>query len=177
MNASEEYLDLVDIHDQVIGRSSRKSIYLQGLKNFRTVNLFITNPRQEILIPRRSHLKSMFPLGLDFSVGGHVAAGESYLDAMNRELTEELGEIKGLGQLHTLGILSPYDYPISSFSCFFHAELVDQDSIPAIDQNEFKEFLWLSVPEALALIELERNTHPSKDDLPVALQHFQGTLL
>lgn len=176
MKVCDEYLDLVDINDEVIGQSTRKEIYLQGLKNFRTVNLFISNSKREILIPRRSSHKTMFPLGLDFSVGGHVEAGESYWQAIDRELKEELGKIEHLGELRSLGVLSPYKVPISSFSCFFHAHVADSSSLPAIDPREFKEFLWLSVDQALALIQCEQNTHPSKDDLPVALQYFRGLL-
>ena len=44
-----------------------------------------------ILLQRRSMAKDLFPGWWDISVGGHVDAGESYDEAVVRELREELG--------------------------------------------------------------------------------------
>jgi len=74
----DEYLDLVDLQDSVIGRKLRSEVYAEHLSNFRVVNAFVLNSKGELWIPRRTADKRIFPLCLDMSVGGHVESGESY---------------------------------------------------------------------------------------------------
>lgn len=66
----DEYLDLVDPDDKVIGRKKRSEIYAEHNTNFRVVNLFIVNSKGEIWFPRRTEHKRIFPLCLDMSMGG-----------------------------------------------------------------------------------------------------------
>ncbi|HLC62782.1 MAG TPA: NUDIX domain-containing protein [Candidatus Nanoarchaeia archaeon] len=86
----DEYLDLVDENDKIIGRKERSEVYKLNLSNFRVVNAFIRNKKGLIWVPRRSASKRIFPLCLDMSMGGHVSSGETYLQAFKRELKEEL---------------------------------------------------------------------------------------
>ena len=44
----EEYLDLVDENDQVIGRMEIDELHEKGLRNFRAANLFIVNSKGEL---------------------------------------------------------------------------------------------------------------------------------
>ena len=66
----DEYLDLVDENDVVIGRKLRSEVHAEKLKNYRAVNLFIVNSKGELWIPRRTAHKQLYPLGLDFSCAG-----------------------------------------------------------------------------------------------------------
>jgi len=65
----DEYLDLVDENDNVIGKKKRSEVYAKNLSNFRVVNAFVINSKGEIWIPRRAKNKRMFPLCLDMSMG------------------------------------------------------------------------------------------------------------
>ena len=85
MPAVDEYLDLVDENDNVIGKEKRSIVYSKGLNNFRVVNLFIVNSEGKIWIPRRGPHKRIFPSALDMSMGGHVDSGETYEQAFKRE--------------------------------------------------------------------------------------------
>ena len=89
-STSGELLDIVDQYGDPTGRSLGKAaIHAQGLRH-RDTHAWITNGR-EVLQQQRRWDKSIMPGAWDISVGGHVAAGESYLDAAVRETQEELG--------------------------------------------------------------------------------------
>lgn len=85
-----EYLDLVDDKDKVIGYEKRDTIYSQGLRNYRVVNIFVFNSEGNVLLPKRDSSRKIFPNYYDFSCGEHVLSGESYEEAAIRGLKEEL---------------------------------------------------------------------------------------
>lgn len=89
INEHLEYLNIVDENDNIIGVDTRNNIYDSGTSNFRVVHalIFLDN---KLIVPIRSSSKQYFPNCYDFSVGGHVQAGESYDEAINREIKEEL---------------------------------------------------------------------------------------
>ncbi len=87
---NEEYLDIVDENDQVIGKDTRDNVH----KNFqihRGIHVLVINSKREILIQKRSTNKSYYPGYYDASVGAQVQSGESYEDTAKRETQEELG--------------------------------------------------------------------------------------
>lgn len=87
--ATEEWLDLVNEHDQVVGRVTRSEAWANKFL-VRVINAFVVNTAGQLWIPRRTAHKRMFPNCLDMSVGGHVEPGESYEAAFQRETFEEL---------------------------------------------------------------------------------------
>lgn len=84
-----ELLDLVSSDDEVIGRLSREEIYQNNLTNFRTINAFIINNKNQVWFPIRHHKKKLWPNMIDASIGGHVTSGETYFEAFKRESMEE----------------------------------------------------------------------------------------
>ncbi|MBG1268388.1 NUDIX domain-containing protein [Nostoc sp. WHI] len=113
MIQDDEILDIVDESDCVVGQKKRSEIYRQGLCNFRVVNAFVVNSLGQLWIPRRSAHKTIFPLCLDVSMGGHVETGETYEDALQRELKEELNLELNMVNVRPLGHLIPYQYQVS----------------------------------------------------------------
>ena len=107
MPTFDEFLDLVDENDNVVGKERRSEVYSKHLSNFRVVNAFIVNSKKEIWLPRRTADKIIFPLCLDMSVGGHVESGESYEDALKREAKEELNIDTDKAIVRLLGHLTP----------------------------------------------------------------------
>jgi len=87
---TEEIVDLVDEDDEVIGRAPRHEVLVRNLLR-RGVAAIVRNNRGEIYVHRRADTRDAFPGMYDMFVAGLVTSGESYEDAIRRELAEELG--------------------------------------------------------------------------------------
>ena len=168
MQAQEEYLDLVDENDNVIGKKRRSEVYAEGLSNFRVVNAFIINSKGEIWIPRRSANKRIFPLCLDMSMGGHVESGETYEDTLKREIWEELNLDIIQVSYTFLGHLTPQENGVSAFMNVYEIKM---DEEPDYNKEDFIEHFWL-IPQAL--LEQLANGDKSKEDLPKLVVIFYG---
>jgi isopentenyldiphosphate isomerase len=86
---NEEYLDVIDENDQVVGKALRSDVY-QKLLPHRIVHTFVFNEEGKLALQQRSRQNSFLPLYWGTSSGGHVASGEGYEEAALRELREEL---------------------------------------------------------------------------------------
>jgi isopentenyldiphosphate isomerase len=87
---TEEIVDLVDEEDEVIGHAPRREVRAGNLLH-REVAAIVRNAQGEIYVHRRTESKDVFPGMYDMFVAGVVKSGESYEDAVRRELGEELG--------------------------------------------------------------------------------------
>lgn len=88
--SAEEWFDVVNDRDEVIGRRPRAEVHRLGLKH-RAVHVLVFNRRGELFLQRRARTKDRAPGLWDSSAAGHLAPGESYDAAAVRELAEELG--------------------------------------------------------------------------------------
>jgi isopentenyl-diphosphate delta-isomerase type 1 len=87
---SEEYFDVVDLADRVIGRATRNEVHQKGLYH-RAVHVLVFNSQRRLFLQKRSASKDTFPGKWDSSASGHLCAGEEYDDCAVRELEEEIG--------------------------------------------------------------------------------------
>ncbi|MBN2068310.1 MAG: NUDIX domain-containing protein [Opitutales bacterium] len=85
----DEWFDLVDENDLVIGRERRSIVHAQNLLH-RAVHILIFNDAGEIFLQKRSLLKDQYPGLWSTSCAGHLDSGEGYRKAALRELYEEL---------------------------------------------------------------------------------------
>ncbi len=155
----EEYLDLVDELDNVLGKMSRADVYDKGLSNFRVINVFLKNSKGELWIPKRTATKRLFPLHLDVSVGGHVSAGESYQIAFVRELAEELNIDATKVVYNEVAYFTPHKNKVSAFMKVYE---IKTDKDPNFNKDDFIEGNWI-LPEKL--IKLLDGSVKAKDDL------------
>ena len=165
-----EILDLVNAQDQVIGQKYRSEVYKEKLKNFRVINAFLVNSKNEVWIPRRSGDKKLFPLCLDTSVGGHVSAGESYEEAFKRELQEELNIQSSLVPYSMVAHLTP---ETDNLSAFMHLYIIRTEESPAYNTDDFISAAWYSLSELETLIE---NGEKTKGDLPILVKTLKELL-
>jgi len=84
-----EYLDIVDLNDNVVGKMDRKEVY-KKCKPIRIVSLFIKNSKWEIALQKRSSSVWFLPWYLWFPAWWHVASWETYEQAIKREMVEEI---------------------------------------------------------------------------------------
>lgn len=164
----DEYLDLVDENDNVIGKKKRSEVYAENLSNFRVVNAFVVNSKGEIWIPRRAANKRIFPLCLDMSMGGHVESGESYEETLKRETQEELNIDTDKTQVRLLGHLSPQKDGVSANMNVYEIKM---DETPNYNKSDFIEYFWLT-PKAL--FEKIADGEKTKGDLPKLVTIFYG---
>ena len=132
----DEYLDLVDENDNVVGKKKRSEVYAENLSNFRVINAFVINLKGEIWIPRRAAKKRIYPLCLDMSMGGHVESGESYEDALRRELREELNINVDKAVIRLLGHLTPQKDGVSAYMKVYEIKM---NETPDYNKNDFTE--------------------------------------
>jgi 8-oxo-dGTP pyrophosphatase MutT (NUDIX family) len=91
MIVSEDMLiDAVDALDRPIG-TVRRSDALPRKVNFRVVHLFLFNDQGELLIQQLAASRDRHPGAWGSSVAGYLFAGETYMQAAQRRLSQELG--------------------------------------------------------------------------------------
>lgn len=166
---NDEYLDLVNEKDEVIGKKLRSEVYAENLSNFRVVNCFLRNSEGKLWIPRRTAKKRIFPLCLDVSMGGHVESGESYDEAFKRELGEELHLDADTVHWRVLGNLNPIEHSVSAYMRVYE---IETDEAPDFNPDDFTEYFWLT-PQALFL-KISQG-EKTKEDLPKLVKSFYSS--
>jgi isopentenyl-diphosphate delta-isomerase len=88
--SGQEWFDVVNQCDDVIGRGLRREVHARGLWH-RAVHILVFDRSGRVFLQKRSMLKDLSPGLWDSSCSGHVDAGENYDVAALRELGEEIG--------------------------------------------------------------------------------------
>jgi isopentenyldiphosphate isomerase len=87
---SEEFFDIVNERDEVVGQNTRREVHARGLWH-RAVHVLVFNARGEVFLQKRSMKKDIAAGKWDSSASGHLDSGEDYDACAVRELREELG--------------------------------------------------------------------------------------
>ncbi len=97
----EEYVDIVDENDIVIGKETKENKIKKNLIS-RNVIIFVVDKNKNLFITKRSPHKRTCPNMYDVSAVGNIKSGESPEKAAERELKEELNikcDLKFFGKL------------------------------------------------------------------------------
>lgn len=89
-----EYIDIIELDDKeeetVIGKCEKHEIHEKGYLH-RFVGIMIFNLKGELLLQQIKANKKRAAFQYGLSMAGHVSSGETYEEAVYRELKEELG--------------------------------------------------------------------------------------
>ena len=88
---SNEYFDVIDRAGNIIGKATREECHGDTSLAHRTVHVLVFNSNGELFLQKRSMNKDIQPGKWDTSVGGHLDMGETFDQAVIREMKEELG--------------------------------------------------------------------------------------
>jgi len=91
MAISEEFLTVVGENDGVISAQTLQECHRGDGILHRAITTFIFNGKNKLLIAQRSKLKTLWPGFWDASCCTHVYPGETYEQAGERRLPQELG--------------------------------------------------------------------------------------
>ena len=165
-----EMLDLVNENDKVIGVVSREEVETKLLEldgMVRAVNCFMVNSAGKIWVPRRTSHKSIAPKGLDFSVGEHVKAGESYAQAIVRGFDEELRMSIDPLKLTYVGMVNLRRHNLLPYlETIF---ILHHDAVPNYNKNDFSSYEWLLPADFVSRI---KNGEVAKRNLLPALEMY-----
>lgn len=157
MADNPEILDIVNEQDEVIGTIDRRDydrLVTEKLGYLRSVDMYIQNDKGQLWVPRRTLDKTIAPGGLDYSVGGHVESGETYEDALLREIKEELNLTLTLDDLEFVTLIQPGIIPYFRKFYLYHS-----NDAPVYNPEDFTEYFWLTPTELAAKI---RSGEPAK---------------
>ncbi len=161
---NHELLDLVAQNDVVIGVMPRTEVYAKNLTNFRVINAFVMNSKGELWIPIRHASKTLFPLALDCSVGGHVISNEEYFEAFCRESIEEI-HLNPLNHPHQLITkLTPHAHGTSAF---MEVYIIKYDGPIEYNTEDFASGQWIKPKD---LKEMLKDGVFAKTDLKIILE-------
>ena len=86
-----EWFPLVDEEGNTIGKATRSECHNGSMLLHPVVHLHIFNKQGDLYLQKRSMSKDIQPGKWATAVGGHIDYGEEVIDALRREVREELG--------------------------------------------------------------------------------------
>jgi len=148
-----ELFYLVDKNDKILGSIARKQAHKDKTKIHRAVYVVVTNSKNQILLQKRSQHKDTNPGYWAMSVGGHVTHGQTYKQAVQREIKEELGISPPLTfiakELYDLGTEQEYSY-------IYDAAI--EKTPTNFDKTEVTQVKWVNIKDLPEFIKKENVT-------------------
>ncbi len=161
-----EYLDILDNKGNKTGETKSYEEAHEKGHIHKAVHVWIMNSNREILIQKRQKNKKAYPGYWDISAAGHISAGQTSLEAAQRETEEELGinfpesDFKYLFSLEEHIILNNGTYINNEFQDIF---LVKEDiniSDIKLTDGEVEAVKFLSIEDFKKWIEGDGEGEP-----------------
>jgi isopentenyl-diphosphate Delta-isomerase len=156
MNSTNEFVVLVDTHDQEIGQMEKLEAHRKGLLH-RAISVFVYNSSGALLIHRRA-LEKYHSGGLwTNTCCSHPRPGENVADAAVRRLSEEMGMSCTLTRAFDFVYRAELDHELTEHE-FDHVFVGYSDQNPNPDPAEVMDWRWIGRNELLERL----NTHPEE---------------
>ena len=138
--STDMLIDTVDDQDNVIG-TIKRSDALRQHANFRVVHLLLFNHEGKLLLQQLAYTRERHPGAWGSSVAAYVRSGESYRQAAQRRLLQELGITTSLDDL---GKTSMIDEASKKFITVYAGTTdgpfaYDHDHIAQLDYREIAD--------------------------------------
>jgi isopentenyl-diphosphate delta-isomerase len=133
-------IDVVNDWNQPIGQARRGEVLGKGL-GFRTVHIFLFDTLGRLLMQRLPDDHGRSPGRLGSSVAGYLNAGESYHEAAERKLNEELRINTDVSHV---GTWQMRDGRSSKFVALFTGAVVED---PDFDRREISELVYMDLDD------------------------------
>ncbi len=168
-----EYWDIYDKERNRKGRTIARGTTLNEGEYHQVVHICIINSSNEMLIQQRQPFKEGWSNMWDITVGGSSLAGESSLEAAERELFEEIGlkvDMSDMRPYFTVNFTQGFD------DFYIIEKDVDIDSL-ILQYEEVQRVKWASCDEIKRMIEAELFIpyHHSLIDLLFAIRKSRGS--
>ncbi len=165
-----EQWDLFNEDRTPTGKIINKGEKIEGRLCRQVVHVIIFNDNNEMLIQQRQSGRKLWPEMWDVSVGGSSIAGETQVQAAERETLEELGIKVDLSEerpYFTINFNNGFD------DFFIIKKNIDLASI-TMQLEEVKDYKWASYDEIMAMVENEQFIPYYKSVIPFLFDQVNG---
>ena len=165
-----EQWDLFNEDRTPTGKIINKGEKIEGRLCRQVVHVIIFNDNNEMLIQQRQAGRKLWPEMWDVSVGGSSIAGETQIQAAERETLEELGIKVDLSQerpYFTINFNNGFD------DFFIIRQNIDLSSI-TMQLEEVKDYKWASCDEIMVMVENEQFIPYYKSVIPFLFDQVKG---
>jgi len=139
---NDELLDLVDEKDEIIGTVWKNQAHQNPKLIHREVAIAVYNDQNKVLLQQRSMNKSNNPGAWKMAAAGHVGSGETPLDAINREVKEELGLT--LNPVYYKKVFNTHEDKEARFTWVYYALVKGEPNI-TLDPSEVMDYAWVEI--------------------------------
>jgi 8-oxo-dGTP pyrophosphatase MutT (NUDIX family) len=150
-----EWVDLYDRSHQATGRVMERTQEVDGQHCVLVVSFWVRSADGRLLLEQRSPEKEWFP-GYWECGGGGALAGESPYDAVQREVTEELGLHIPEGNWRLLGEMDNEEVLEGRYfhhwNCSYLVETTQPEPELALQREEVAATRWFTIQELDALL-------------------------
>ena len=147
-NESNEYLVLVDEHDSEIGKVEKFEAHMGEGVLHRAFSVFIFNDNDEVLLQQRSRKKLLWPGFWSNTCCSHPRVDETYEDAAQRRLKEEMGMIVNVKYLYKFQYKAKY-MEIGSENEICAVLIGHSGDEPNLNPDEVEDCKWIKWSDLL----------------------------